>query len=183
MSTFSEIPWIAEHIELYKNDPEQAHMWDSSHLGGPGLLPTLLLTTIGRKTGEPRPLPLIYKEIDGAYVIIASKGGMPNHPIWFLNLEANPRCELMVGAKAVSAVARVAEEVAAVLYQRDVLLIADDADAMSAARAPAVIAGVVPGMTSLWRVNESSPFSFHTRTTPGDTMVTTTTVCPQSAPY
>ena len=109
MSTFSEIPWIAEHIELYKTDPEKAHMWDSSHLGGPGILPTLLLTTIGRKSGEPRPLPLIYKEIDGAYVIIASKGGMPNHPIWFLNLEANPDCDLMVGAEAVKARARVAE--------------------------------------------------------------------------
>ena len=109
MSTFSEIPWIAEHIELYKTDPEKAHMWDSSHLGGPGILPTLLLTTIGRKSGEPRPLPLIYKEIDGAYVIIASKGGMPNHPIWFLNLEANPDCDLMVGAKPVKARARVAE--------------------------------------------------------------------------
>ena len=109
MSTFSEIPWIAEHIELYKTDPEKAHMWDSSHLGGPGVLPTLLLTTTGRKTGEKRPLPLIYKEIDGAYVIIASKGGMPNHPIWFLNLEANPDCDLMVGAEAVKARARVAE--------------------------------------------------------------------------
>ena len=84
-------------------------MWDSSHLGGPGILPTLLLTTTGRKTGEKRPLPLIYKQIDGAYVIIASKGGMPNHPIWFLNLEANPDCDLMVGAEAVKARARVAE--------------------------------------------------------------------------
>ena len=68
-----------------------------------------MLTTTGRKTGEKRPLPLIYKEIDGAYVIIASKGGMPNHPIWFLNLEANPDCDLMVGAKPVKARARVAE--------------------------------------------------------------------------
>ena len=109
MSTFAEIPWIAEHTELYKTDPEKAHMWDSSILGGPGPLPTLLLTTIGRKTGEKRALPLLYKEIDGAYVIIASKGGMPNHPIWFLNLEANPDCDLMVGAKPVKARARVAE--------------------------------------------------------------------------
>ncbi|MCR9094256.1 MAG: nitroreductase family deazaflavin-dependent oxidoreductase [bacterium] len=109
MSTFAAIPWIAEHIELYEKDPEKAHMWDSSHLGGPGILPTLLLTTTGRKTGEKRSLPLIYKEIDGAYVIIASKGGMPNHPIWFLNLEANPACDLMVGAKPVKARARVAE--------------------------------------------------------------------------
>ena len=109
MPSFAEVPWIAEHIELYRNDPEKAHMWDSSHLGGPGILPTLLLTTTGRKSGEKRSLPLIYREIDGAYVIIASKGGMPNHPVWFLNLEADPNCDLMVGAKPVKASARIAE--------------------------------------------------------------------------
>ena len=108
MTNFSEIPWIAEHIELYKTDPEKAHMWDSSPLGGPGVLPTLLLTTIGRKSGEPRPLPLIYGEAGDSYVIIASKGGLPKHPIWFLNLEAHPECDLMVGPKAVRARARIA---------------------------------------------------------------------------
>ena len=108
MANFSEIPWIAEHIALYRSDPEKAHMWDSTPLGGPGLLPTLLLTT-GRKSGEPRSIPLIYGEAEGGYVVIASKGGMPNHPVWFLNLEANPDCELMVGPKRVSARARVAE--------------------------------------------------------------------------
>ena len=109
MANFSEIPWIAEHIELYKTDPEKAHMWDSTPLGGPGLLPTLLLTTKGRKSGQPRSLPLIYGEHGDAFVIIASKGGMPTHPVWYLNLEANPECELMVGPRAVSARARVAE--------------------------------------------------------------------------
>ena len=108
MADFSAIPWIAEHIELYKTDPEKAHMWDSGPLGGPGLLPTLLLTTKGRKSGEPRPLPLIYGEFDGSYVVIASKGGMPTHPLWYRNLEANPECEAQVGAKRVSARARVA---------------------------------------------------------------------------
>ena len=109
MANFSEIPWIAEHIALYKTDPEKARLWDSAPLGGPGMLPTLLLTTTGRKSGKPRALPLIYGEFDSSYVVIASKGGMPNHPIWFLNLEAKPECELMVGAKAVSARARIAE--------------------------------------------------------------------------
>lgn len=108
MAGFAEIPWIAEHIELYRNDPEKARMWDSTVLGGPGLLPTLLLTTKGRKSGEPRALPLIYGEHGSSYVIIASKGGMPNHPIWFLNLEAEPACDLMVGATPVKARARVA---------------------------------------------------------------------------
>jgi deazaflavin-dependent oxidoreductase (nitroreductase family) len=109
MTDFSEIPWIAEHIELYRSDPEKARLWDSTPLGGPGVLPTLLLTTTGRKSGKPRALPLIYGEAGGAYVVIASKGGMPKHPVWFLNLEANPACRLMVGARALSARARVAE--------------------------------------------------------------------------
>ena len=109
MANFAAIPWIAEHIELYKTDPEKAHMWDSTPLGGPGELPTLLLTSKGRKSGEPRSLPLIYGQIGDSYAVIASKGGLPTHPVWYLNLEARPECELMVGAKAVSARARVAE--------------------------------------------------------------------------
>ena len=109
MASFSEIPWIAEHIELYRKDPEKAHHWDSTPLGGPGILPTLLLTTTGRKSGEPRSLPLIYGTTGDSYVVIASKGGMPNHPVWFLNLQAHPECLLMVGPKAVEARARVAE--------------------------------------------------------------------------
>ncbi len=109
MADFSAIPWIAEHIQLYRTDPEKARLWDSAPLGGPGVLPTLLLTTTGRKSGEARALPLIYGESGNSYVIVASKGGAPKHPIWFLNLEAKPECELMVGAKAVSARARVAE--------------------------------------------------------------------------
>lgn len=109
MPNFSEIPWIAKHIELYKTDPEKAHMWDSSEAGGSGLLPTLLLTTTGRKSGELRSLPLIYGTTGESYVIIASKGGMPTHPVWYLNLQAKAECELRVGAKAVSARARVAE--------------------------------------------------------------------------
>ena len=109
MANFAEIPWIAEHVELYRTDPEKARLWDSTPLGGPGLLPTLLLTTTGRKSGEPRALPLIYGAVGDSYAVIASKGVMPNHPLWYRNLEAQPECELMVGAKAVSARARVAE--------------------------------------------------------------------------
>jgi deazaflavin-dependent oxidoreductase (nitroreductase family) len=109
MADFSAIPWIAQHIELYRSDPEKAHMWDSTPLGGPGVLPTLLLTTKGRKSGEPRALPLIYGNAGDDYVVIASKGGLPNHPIWYLNLQADSACELQVGAKHRAARARVAE--------------------------------------------------------------------------
>jgi deazaflavin-dependent oxidoreductase (nitroreductase family) len=109
MADFSTIPWIAEHIELYRSDPEKAHMWDSTPLGGPGLLPTLLLTTTGRKSGEPRALPLIYGTDGDNYIVIASKGGMPHHPIWFRNLEAKADCDVQVGAKTLTARARIAE--------------------------------------------------------------------------
>jgi deazaflavin-dependent oxidoreductase (nitroreductase family) len=109
VADFSAIPWIAEHIQLYRTDPEKAHMWDSTPLGGPGILPTLLLTTRGRKSGESRALPLIYGTAGASYVVIASKGGMPTHPLWYRNLEADPACELNVGAQQLRAKARVAE--------------------------------------------------------------------------
>ena len=101
--------WIADHIRLYLSDPERAHLWDSTAAGGTGPLPTLLLTSTGRRSGEPRMLPLIYGEADGNYVIIASKGGAPAHPAWYLNLVANPDCEIRVGPKHFRARARTAE--------------------------------------------------------------------------
>jgi len=70
MANFSEIPWIAEHTALYRRDPEKARTGDSTPLGGPGMLATLLLTTTGRKSGQPRALPLIYGEVDGSYVVV-----------------------------------------------------------------------------------------------------------------
>ena len=98
--------WINQHIELYLSDPEAAHQWDSSSLGGPGVLPTLLLITRGRKTGEQKLLPLIYKKVGDAYVIIASKGGAPSHPAWYLNLQAEPECDIKVGTLDLAVVAR-----------------------------------------------------------------------------
>lgn len=93
----NELPdWIRTHLELYERDPEKGHDWDSTAVGGPGILPVLLLTTKGRKSGAARTLPLIYKKVGESLVIIASKGGAPNHPAWYLNLEANPDCEVQV---------------------------------------------------------------------------------------
>ena len=100
--------WIADHIKLYREDPDKAHMWDSSLGGGEGLLPTLLLTSVGRKSGEPRPLPLIYKKVGDNYVIIASKGGAPAHPAWYLNLVAEPNCQVQAGRAETDATARTA---------------------------------------------------------------------------
>ena len=100
--------WIADHITLYLEDPEKAHMWDSSLGGGTGMLPTLLLISKGKKSGEDRPLPLIYRKIGDDYVVIASKGGAPTHPAWYLNLEAEPDCTIHVGPQQFKARARLA---------------------------------------------------------------------------
>lgn len=82
------------------------HMWD--RLGAPGTYPCLLLTTIGRKSREPRTTPLVYGRDGDKYMVIASQGGRPTHPAWYLNLVANPEVELQVGADDISAVAHVA---------------------------------------------------------------------------
>ncbi|MGI9288599.1 MAG: nitroreductase family deazaflavin-dependent oxidoreductase [Pseudomonadales bacterium] len=101
--------WIAEHIKLYLTDPEKAHMWDSSLGGGSGMLPTLLLITKGRKSGAERMLPLIYKKVGDAFVVIASKGGHPSHPSWYLNLDATQDCDIRVAADQYRVKARDAE--------------------------------------------------------------------------
>jgi deazaflavin-dependent oxidoreductase (nitroreductase family) len=59
--------------------------------------PILLLTTTGRKTGKTRVTPLLYLRDGENLVLVASKGGSPSHPVWFLNLEANPDVEVEVG--------------------------------------------------------------------------------------
>ncbi len=108
-TTLDPKDWIAGHVKLYLEDPEKAHMWDFTPVGGSGMLPTLLLTTIGRKSGEPRHLPLLYEKTNGGYIIVASKGGAPSHPAWYLNLLEKPQCEIRVGAKHHHVIARIAE--------------------------------------------------------------------------
>lgn len=101
--------WIFEHVKLYQEDPEKGHMWDSSPVGGPGLLPTLLLSTTGRKSGQTKTLPLIYGKSGQGYVVIASKGGAPNHPAWYLNLLDSPDCEIQVAHNHYRVKARTAQ--------------------------------------------------------------------------
>ena len=101
--------WIRDHIRRYlESDGADGHMWDSSVVGGPGLVPTLLLTTTGRKSGKPQVLPLIYGKTENGYGIVASKGGAPSHPDWYLNLTARPEVEVQVEAKRFRARARTA---------------------------------------------------------------------------
>jgi deazaflavin-dependent oxidoreductase (nitroreductase family) len=74
--------------------------------------PVLLLTTTGRKSGKQRTTPLLYLDDAGRYVVIASVGGAPKHPAWYLNLLASPAATIEVGRRkrAVSASTASAEE-------------------------------------------------------------------------
>ena len=72
--------WISDHIRRYRENPKDGHMWDASVAGYNAMVPTLLLTTTGRKSGRQLVLPLIYGKTAKGYAIIASKGGAPAHP-------------------------------------------------------------------------------------------------------
>ncbi|HEU5158623.1 MAG TPA: nitroreductase family deazaflavin-dependent oxidoreductase [Streptosporangiaceae bacterium] len=91
-----------EHVRRYiETDGREGHEWQ------PGV-PTLLLTTVGRKSGEERIAPLIYQKEGDAYLVVASKGGSPTPPSWYLNLEAEPDVRVQVGPERFAAKARTA---------------------------------------------------------------------------
>jgi deazaflavin-dependent oxidoreductase (nitroreductase family) len=103
--------FMKKHLRLYlESGGKEGHMWDASLAGpGLGLVPTLLLTTVGRKTGKKRILPLIYGKVDGNYIVIGSKGGSDSHAKWYLNLLANPDAEIQVATEHFKVRARIAE--------------------------------------------------------------------------
>lgn len=73
-----------------------------------GKAPMLLLTTTGRKTGKARTTPLLYLPDGNDLVIVASWGGDDRHPLWYLNLQAEPHVEVQVGSEKQARVARTA---------------------------------------------------------------------------
>jgi deazaflavin-dependent oxidoreductase (nitroreductase family) len=92
-----------EHVRRYiETDGEEGYIWREG-------APILLLTTTGRKSGKEYTTPLIFGEADGSQVIVASQGGTPAHPDWYLNLEANPEVGVQVKADTFRARPRVAE--------------------------------------------------------------------------
>jgi deazaflavin-dependent oxidoreductase (nitroreductase family) len=94
--------------------------------------PLLLLTTRGKKTGEPRTVPLIYFEDGAQLVVVASKGGWPEHPLWYKNLQADPNVEVQRGGQTRRLSARTANaEEHARLWPRAVELYRDYAEYQS----------------------------------------------------
>lgn len=99
------------HCELYKKDPEGAHMWDPVVIGIPGgPVKNLMLTYTGRKSGRTLTTVLQYYERAGKYAVVGSRGGTEEHPFWYLNLVAHPECRIQVASRGYRATARTLEE-------------------------------------------------------------------------
>ena len=93
--------WVADHIRRYvETNGEEGHLWRD--------VPTLLLTTRGRRSGKLRRTALIYGTDGDRYMVIASRGGAPAHPLWYRNLTADAGVRVQVKADTFPARARTA---------------------------------------------------------------------------
>ena len=91
-----------EHIQRYQETGgEVGYLWNG--------VPTLLLRTTGRKSGAPRTHALIFGRDGADYLVVASMGGAPRHPQWYLNLVATPEAEIQVRASQLLVSARTAD--------------------------------------------------------------------------
>lgn len=81
--------WVADQVELYEgsNGTEGFTLRDSG-------LPVIIVTHLGRKTGAIRKTPLMRAVDGGNYILVASMGGAPKHPVWYHNLKADPDVEI-----------------------------------------------------------------------------------------
>jgi deazaflavin-dependent oxidoreductase (nitroreductase family) len=90
-----------EHVKRYvETDGAEGHDWQGASV--------LILTTTGRRSGEPRHTPLIYGRHGDDYLIVGSRGGYDKPPAWYLNLEANPEVQIQVKDERMRACARTA---------------------------------------------------------------------------
>lgn len=93
--------FIGAHLALYRAT--------GGWIGGTmGSLRVLLLTTTGRRSGQPRTVPLVYFEDGDRLVVIGSKGGDPRDPLWWENLKATPLAQVQIGSRIRSVRARLA---------------------------------------------------------------------------
>ena len=88
-------------VEAYLANPE-----GRAEGKGPSGLPTLLLTTVGRKSGQKRTVALVFLQDGARMVIVASLAGYDQNPAWYGNLQAHAQCEVQLDAKKMPATAR-----------------------------------------------------------------------------
>jgi len=90
------------HVRVYRQTRGQrGYHWRGTTI--------LLLSTTGRQSGEERTTPLIHRTDGDRWVVVASKGGAPEHPAWYRNLEANPEAEIQVKEERIPVRAHAAE--------------------------------------------------------------------------
>jgi deazaflavin-dependent oxidoreductase (nitroreductase family) len=95
------LEFVTRHRDTYlASQGREGHALDYRHLGGHRFTTTLLLETVGRKSGERRVTPLIYGDTGGEVVIVASKGGADVHPAWYLNLTAMAEVTIQIAGQA-----------------------------------------------------------------------------------
>jgi deazaflavin-dependent oxidoreductase (nitroreductase family) len=87
----SPVDWVRKQVEQFESsDGREGNTMKD--------LPVIVLTTKGARTGNIRKSPLMRVEHDGKYLIVASLGGAPSHPVWYHNVVANPTVEIQDGA-------------------------------------------------------------------------------------
>lgn len=102
--------WMVAHAKRYlSSGGTDGHMYRITLQGRPEMtVPSLMLTTRGRRSGERLVLPLFYGRAGEGYFVVASKGGAPQHPAWYGNILAEPEVEIQVGTARMRARARTA---------------------------------------------------------------------------
>src|SRR6516162_3147790 len=140
--------WMVEHANRYlSSGGTDRHMYEMTQPGRPEIaVPSLLLTTTGRKSGERYVFPLFYGKDGDGCIVVASKGGAPQHPGWYRNLLTNSDVEVQVGTAKLKARARTAtgEERAALAKSARVLAALRRLSAQDRARDPCGRAGPRP---------------------------------------
>ena len=93
--------WKEDHLGMYlRSGGAEGHIVDVSDIGGHKFTTTLLLQVVGRKSGKTRINPLIYGDMGGEVVIVASKGGADHHPAWYLNIKDTKEISFQVATQA-----------------------------------------------------------------------------------
>jgi deazaflavin-dependent oxidoreductase (nitroreductase family) len=96
--------WMSEHLETYlSSGGAQGHIVDVSSVGGQALTTHCLIKVVGRKTGKSYVRPLIYGNVGGEIVIVASKGGADKDPEWYLNLRESETIGVQIATQAFEA--------------------------------------------------------------------------------